>query len=473
MSALMCFGFSTQTINAQNVTFDFENTKKEIRAGVASLELMVNAPRKAGESLFSGGAGTEQEPYLISTPEDLQELSAKVDAKQNFEGEYFKLTQDINMAGVANFKSIGSNHGSDGTNLRPFMGTFDGDGHKISNLDIQYKGKDYIGVGLFGMIMHGVVKNLTIDNSTFIADAIVASVVGVAIGGEIENCHVGENVTVTATLQAYAGGVIAASMDQGTKVRRCSNMAVVTSSMGTGGIMGVNASFGSKVECCINYGDIDSRMDISGGVLGYSEMTVTAMDCANIGDISTTQKAAAGIVGALNPQVPGPLTIYNCYNNGNISSGDMDYHMPITVAAMGAQQVNVVNCYYNATLFTGHSPYGTPVTADEMKTQDFVDKLNSNSKVLYWVIEEGVNDGMPVPFGTTPSSIEDETVTELPQVAVVDGKVVAAEGYTVARVWDMQGKSCKNEALSAGIYVVVVFADNNPLKPMTVKVVNE
>ena len=493
MSALMCFGLSTLSVNAANSISTYQTVKSSLSTDNACRDfnlqemnlksILFNAGNNADETQetnltnvyakdypFSGGKGTKANPYQIATPEDLVMLSENVGLKVSYEGEYFKMTQDIDMQNVSDFTPIGNNFGENGNDLKAFRGVFDGDGHTISNLHIAMKGKNHIGVGLFGITLNAVVKGITFVDCSFTADAIVAAVVGVSMGGEIIDCHVGRNVEVKATKQPYAGGIVAASMDQGTKVDRCSNQAPVAAMMGAGGIMGTNAAFGTKISRCINYGDIEATMDIAGGILGYSEMTVTVSDCGNVGAVAATQKVAAGIVGALSPQVPGPLTIYNTYNNGLISSGEEDYHMPITVMAMAMQQVGVTNSYYDSSLFTTQASYGTPLTPEEMQNGTLEACLNGNHGDI-WVSGEG-EGSTPTPFGGD-TSIEDVPAVETPQVTVADGCVVAPEGYSVVRLFDVQGKSYVNAALPAGVYVAVVCADGELLKPMSVKVVVE
>ena len=103
-------------------------------------------------------------------------FSFAVDTETDYAGKYFKLTTDIDMTGINNMKPIGNNFGTEGTKLKAFSGTFDGNKHKISNLNMIYKGKNNIGVALFGILKDAKVMNLTLTNAHFEADAIVASI---------------------------------------------------------------------------------------------------------------------------------------------------------------------------------------------------------------------------------------------------------------------------------------------------------
>ena len=95
------------------------------------------------------GEGTEESPYLIYTMEQLQNITNTAEAK------YYKIMNDIDASTYKDFEPIGANE--------PFTGTLDGNGHKISNLNIE-SSKKY--VGLFGYIDDGTVRNLNLENVT-------------------------------------------------------------------------------------------------------------------------------------------------------------------------------------------------------------------------------------------------------------------------------------------------------------------
>ena len=50
---------------------------------------------------FGGGTGTEADPYLISTPQQLALLAEHVNSEvSDYAGTYFKMTTDIDLAGI-------------------------------------------------------------------------------------------------------------------------------------------------------------------------------------------------------------------------------------------------------------------------------------------------------------------------------------------------------------------------------------
>jgi len=49
----------------------------------------------------SGGAGTAESPYLITSIDDLNKLAADVNSGTNYSGKYFRLENDLNYSVVA------------------------------------------------------------------------------------------------------------------------------------------------------------------------------------------------------------------------------------------------------------------------------------------------------------------------------------------------------------------------------------
>ena len=89
------------------------------------------------ENGFAGGSGTAEDPWQIVDAEQLNLI------RENLGGHYI-LTADIDLAGYDNWEPIGtfqslSDAPEDAEVPHPdyaFTGTFDGDGHIISNLTV-------------------------------------------------------------------------------------------------------------------------------------------------------------------------------------------------------------------------------------------------------------------------------------------------------------------------------------------------
>ena len=87
---------------------------------------------------FAGGKGTKDDPYIISNAAELAYFSESV--KTNYyDGKYISLTADIDLGGKE-WAPIGGYY-------HCFKGTFDGDGHTVSNFTINSPDTC---IGLFG-----------------------------------------------------------------------------------------------------------------------------------------------------------------------------------------------------------------------------------------------------------------------------------------------------------------------------------
>ena len=82
---------------------------------------------------FERGSGTEADPWVIQNLDQLKAFAASF-AKTDYSGKYIVLGADIDLAGEA-WTPIG--HMANGT--QAFRGSFDGQGHKISNMTIGSK----------------------------------------------------------------------------------------------------------------------------------------------------------------------------------------------------------------------------------------------------------------------------------------------------------------------------------------------
>jgi len=136
---------------------------------------------------FTRGSGTEADPYIIANADQLAYMNKVIsNESETYSSAYYKLVSDINLGSNGNktehiFYPIGYKKSGDGTNTAgeewytyggSLKGTFDGNGHKISNIyqntwlmDGDYdNGYWNAAMGLFGYVNGGTVKNLTVDN---------------------------------------------------------------------------------------------------------------------------------------------------------------------------------------------------------------------------------------------------------------------------------------------------------------------
>ena len=120
------------------------------------------------------GSGSVATPYLITNVHELAFLANQVESGNTYSGRHFNLTTDLFLDGYLT-KPIGSY--VSGTNNRPFLGHFNGQGYTLHSVHIYEQTNN---VGLFGFIGNGgSVKNLVIDSdSEIIGNRWVGSVTG-------------------------------------------------------------------------------------------------------------------------------------------------------------------------------------------------------------------------------------------------------------------------------------------------------
>ncbi len=255
------------------------------------------------------GSGTELNPYLI---EDINDLEAFIDSDNSAaywaSGIYTRLTNDISLAGH-HFNSApiapdtSSNDDYQGFS---YKGTFDGNGHTISNLEILNSTNDYI--GLFGMIdTTATVKNLGLEYLNISTDNIA-----IHIGG----------------LAAYNSGTIS----------HCCTKGSITADNNAGGLCGTNHS-GSITNC---YSTVElstvSSADTLGGFCGYNSNNSLIDKCYFAGTITANDGFHIS-VNCFCGHNSAYSTISNCFWDSDISIwlNDEGYATPAATIEMQTQ----------------------------------------------------------------------------------------------------------------------------------------
>lgn len=273
----------------------------------------------AEESAFAGGSGTEADPWQIETADQLAYLAATVNDGScgGYAGQYFVLTADIDLAGMA-WSPIGNmNDMENHTTL--FLGSFDGQGYKVSNLS--FKTDAFIvGAGLFGLST-GEIRNVCLENVSVQCiegtSMAIAALVGYSMG-IVENCTV-TNADVLGN--NCVGGVIGGCLEMMDSITNCTVDVTITAKGGhaIGGLCGyagthtnglvaaetegvVTTQYPGVIENCTVNTKIEApEATHVGGLVGtglyyYGEETAfAASNCTVNGEISAvTPGALAG-----------------------------------------------------------------------------------------------------------------------------------------------------------------------------------
>lgn len=186
------------------------------------------------------GFSAQAADHYIYTVADLQALASRVNGGQDCSGDTYYLMNDLDLSGISNWTPIGYLNGqlisAQMNETRYFNGTFDGQNHTISKINIAFNNtsevtaKGRVTSGLFGAINGGTIKNLVVRDS-YIQHKTTAyynycgGIVAYARSGKIENCSSINNTikaespynAAGARGSAYAGGICGASGNYKTK----------------------------------------------------------------------------------------------------------------------------------------------------------------------------------------------------------------------------------------------------------------
>jgi len=322
---------------------------------------------------YGGGTGEPNDPYLIYTPEQMNTIGTK----PNDWDKHFKLMADIDLSEYkgTEFNIIG--YRRDWYANKPFTGSFDGNGHTISNLYCTSGDAAY--VGLFGLLDNGVISNLWLIDPN--VDGPTAGYVGALVGyswsGTISRCSVqGGSVTGGEN----AGGLL--GYNDGTIIE-CYSSSSVSGSC-AGGLVGCNV--GGIIYSSYATGDVSGDTPVGGLVgqngawlHGLGEMISVSGAIDNCYSMcSVTGTAAVGGLVGLNDVG----NIATCYSSGAVLGNEQ------VRGLVGKNNSRVSYCFWDVeTSGVLVSGGGTGKTTAEMQTADTF--LSWGACVPLWTIDEG------------------------------------------------------------------------------------
>jgi len=236
-------------------------------------------------------AFADEEPVEVSNAEELQQI------RENPSGNYV-LVDDIDLSHVDNFEPIEN-----------FTGTFDGNGHTISNLTIDRPEMDSVGLfrtvddnmKLFGLVGDkGTVRNIRLKSVNVTGFEDVGGLVGSNVRGTVTESYLQGNISAnrrvgglvglnTGTVtKSYAEGDVSASwgagglvgINRGTVVESHAEVSV-TGDEWIGGLVGVNAD---EVRNSYATGDVVGNR--GGGLVGYNIIDSTVRRSYSTGNVT-------------------------------------------------------------------------------------------------------------------------------------------------------------------------------------------
>lgn len=213
----------------------------------------------------------ETEVVEINSVADLKTFRDAVNSGTSYVGKIVRLMADLDLSSETNWKPIGDVAAYPSHSLQ---GTFDGNGHSISNLTIDDQTVNWGCAGLFGSVSNGSIINLTVKNVDIKSHHYAAGIVaykGDDTNVSITNCHViGGTITTTPEL-------VGSSYDNGDKA---------------GGIAGYCTAGTTIKDCTVEGVTITAYRDLAGicGFAGGSVADCTVKDVTVVQDNTNAYK---------------------------------------------------------------------------------------------------------------------------------------------------------------------------------------
>ncbi|MCS7460393.1 S-layer homology domain-containing protein [Paenibacillus doosanensis] len=393
------------------------------------------APGASSDGGFAGGSGTPQDPWLVTTPGQLNAI------RDNLSGHY-KLGNDIDLTletgdPLGQFYDGGQGWEPIGTESQRFTGTFDGDGHKVIGLSINRSSEAEI--GLFGSVGNGgAVRNVGLKDGSVRGGDYTGGLVGYNVNGTIENTY----STVSVNGNEKVGGLVGQNDNRGL-VKQSYAIGNVTGLGTVGGLVGRNDN-SSTVSQSYATGSVNGQYEVGGlvgrhyGSIGYSYAVGRVTGGTDVG----------GLVG----RSFGPTITSSFYNSET----------------------------------TGQSGTGTSKTTAEMRTKSTFTMAGWDFDHV-WGMNSLINNGYPVlvpPYivtydenGATEGSVPKDGRTYKPDESVtVQGNSgnLAREGYSFVG-WsltsDGSGASYVEENIftmgSSNVTLFAKWTPNGTIDPTT------
>jgi hypothetical protein len=280
-------------------------------------------------SAFSVGTGEPNDPYLITTAEELN----RIGHNPRLMDAHFRLVADIDLANV-NFFMIGDNS-------LPFSGVFDGHGKRIFNFsnvveETSLSSIDEHSVGLFNCVSGGEIINLGIidpnidtSNSDWTNPEWMGTLICWLRGGSVASCYVrGGNVAGSGCV----GGLVAKNLN-GTIID-CHTSISTISGDGVGGLVGDNTG---NISDCYSNSNVSDKY--GGGLVGGNSKRI--FNCYATGNVSASNNGVGGLAGSNSSSGE----IICCYATGNVTGRHAIGGLVGYNRGLSTFYATIANCY--------------------------------------------------------------------------------------------------------------------------------
>jgi hypothetical protein len=315
------------------------------------------------QAQYAGGSGTEDDPYLIETAGQFNNLGAT----PGHWNRHFKLIADIDLGepNLAAFNIIGTER------TQSFNGVFDGNDHTISNLDLTTTNSQ--NTGLFGYV-GGEIRNLRLVRPVVFAQTSnVGALAGYLDSGTIADCSV-KRADVSG--DDSVGGLVGTSTG---RIINCSSTGYVSGDQWIGGLIGVVAD--STVNSSYSRADVTGNINVGGFAGKTSDESAVVNNCYATGSVVGNTNVG-GLVGQVEQG-----RAYKSYSTGSVTGNQYVGGLTGRIRVLG----NVTHCFWDIeTSGQATSAGGTGKTTVEMQS---IDTFSNAGWDFWntWTICEGMN----------------------------------------------------------------------------------
>ncbi len=355
----------------------------ELVGGDAVISSSLFAETEDDLSIFDSGDGSEENPYMIATEEQLRAFATSLSDDNTYKDTFIALANDIKLTD-GDWTVIGQGDYA-------FSGNFDGKGHTVSNLTIgsadnHYKDNGSLYYGFFGALdADSFVKDLTLDVSIYVEGDENLYVAGLSgyVAGTVDSVTVNGTIWgrsgLTEESANHFGGGLAGYIYRASILNCVNNASVYAQAAGgvaeAGGIAGLNNR--SLVANCVGNGKISGSADRTaegmaslGGIIGVHAGTMVS--CVANADIESADYSM--YVGELAGWATGIAYLYDNFYNSEVSQ------------VIEGREINPIEAVgwlvgpgtndENESFAGGVNSGAIAVKASDIKSDDFAKQLN-------------------------------------------------------------------------------------------------
>lgn len=301
LALFFAMAFTTSAIFGSNIV----STEAATSKGKTNAEQSTSADSENTEA----SPEEKQDVFEISDVKGFEEFLKNCQYDSWSIGKTVKLVADIDISSLE-FSGVAY-----------FSGTFEGNGHQISHVNLSAKGSDY---GFFRYLGKSAVVNDLKLSGKVTADGSCENIGGfVGVNyGTLNKC----SFEGTVDGKTAVGGIAGYNRSSG-KIMDCKSDATVTATNQTGGIAGNNEGLisGCTSTSRVNTEELDTTLDLGGVDVGTLNITKHVVDRNDVGGIAG---ASSGIISS-------------CTNKGTLGFAHTGYNVG---GIAGRQSGKIIDC---------------------------------------------------------------------------------------------------------------------------------